>query len=404
MQGKERLDHLRKIIAGNADLTREYIVMNLLSTVVASYGLLQNSTAVVIGAMIIAMLLGPINGLALALNDGNIRLLRRAGTAETVGAIVVLTTSALIGKLHISMVPTAEMLARTAPNILDLFIALAGGAAGAYAVVSPKLKSSVVGVAIATALVPPLSTCGILFARGDLRLAAGAFILFITNLVTIQAAAAAVFWVFGLHTSVKKEKSFLELCKRNGVTLGLMFGLAVFLWISFKATIHTDTLQRQIEKEIGALTREINEGIAVTEVNVNELTSQIDIYAVFQTPASFTPEMVLDLENKLTAILEKPANLTVRSIISKEANDTAYLHIEGSTENTASPPPGIGTEAEPIKPKTPEKQPSEQGSAEEEGSGETTTDDEAGSSDEGWKPDVLGGNDPPISTFEQGAE
>src|SRR5690606_25504842 len=120
----ERLSELRARIADNAYLTREYVMMNLLATIVASYGLIQNSTAVVIGAMIIAMLLGPINGLALAFNDGNFKLLRRAGSAEAVGVVIVLVTSMVIGKIHQDIPATNEILSRTAPNILDLIIAL----------------------------------------------------------------------------------------------------------------------------------------------------------------------------------------------------------------------------------------------------------------------------------------
>lgn len=329
-------------------LTREYIVMNFLATIVASYGLLQNSTAVVIGAMIIAMLLGPINGLALALNDSNIRLLRRSASAEFTGAVLVLVTSMLIGKLHADIPAGSEILSRTAPNILDLLIALGGGAAGAYAVVSPKLKSSVVGVAISTALVPPLCTCGILFARGDMRLAAGGFILFITNLVTIQVAASAVFWVFGLHTNVDSEKGVIELVRRNGVTLALFGVLAIALIMSFRGSIHDSEVKRVMGERLRTLIGQEVAGATIADFSVNQAEDEkgprLDTFCTVRTPVSINPQQISVLEDKLTndpeikSLTNDRVNLKVQSVITKEANRLGWVHLGTDIKNTATPP------------------------------------------------------------------
>lgn len=179
-------------ITENSLLTVPYMVMNALSTIVACYGLLAESTAVVIGAMIIAMLLGPITGVALGLVEGNNLLLSKAVLTEIAGVLTVLIIAAIIGKIHQDVPLGKEIFSRTAPNILDLAIALAGGAAGAYATISPRLSVGLVGVAISTALVPPLSTCSILLVRGETQLATGAFLLFFANLVAIQVASSIV--------------------------------------------------------------------------------------------------------------------------------------------------------------------------------------------------------------------
>lgn len=176
-----------------------FVVMNTLATIVASYGLLANSPAVVIGAIIIAMLLGPISGVGLALVVGDQKLLRKASTAILGGVVVVLMTSFVIGLVHRDVPVTHEIISRTAPNLFDLMIALAGGAAGAYATISPRLSIAFVGVAIATALVPPLASCGILLAKGDYAMAGGALLLTFTNIVGIQAAASFVMWMHGLR-------------------------------------------------------------------------------------------------------------------------------------------------------------------------------------------------------------
>lgn len=334
-----RLKRLREIIGENTDLTREYIVMNFLATVVASYGLLQNSTAVVIGAMIIALLLGPINGLALALNDGNWNLLRRAGTAEGIGVVIVLITSMLIGKFHseVDVLAQTELMMRTAPNILDLLIALGGGAAGAYAVVSPKLKSGAVGVAIATALVPPLATCGIMLAHGHYSLSANAFILFFTNLVTIQAAASAVFWFYGLHTNVKKEQSLIEMCRRNGISLGILAALGVFLAITFQSSINKSAREKEISDDVNGAFIYSKPGTFVQSLNVDEKSDHIDVFCMVYTPVSYTPEDIQEIERNLVRQYGKEVNLTVQSILTKEANNSGWLHEGTNTDNDASP-------------------------------------------------------------------
>ncbi len=151
---------VRSRVAETSSFDKAYAVMNTLSTVVASYGLLADSAAVVIGGMVIAMLLGPIAGVGLALVDANSRLLRKATAALVAGVLLVFLAAFLVGIFNREMPVSKEMMDRTAPNLFDLMIALGGGAAGAYAVISPRLSIAFVGVAIATALVPPLATCG----------------------------------------------------------------------------------------------------------------------------------------------------------------------------------------------------------------------------------------------------
>ena len=161
-------------VADNARLSVGYFVMNAAATLIAGYGLLANSEAVVIGAMLIAMLYGPILGIGLALAELDGRMLTSALTTEVLGVIWVVAIGIGIGWLHANVPLSEQLLARTTPNLLDMMIALVGGAAGAYAAVAKRISGAVVGVAIATALCPPLTACGILIARGYLQLAGGA--------------------------------------------------------------------------------------------------------------------------------------------------------------------------------------------------------------------------------------
>ncbi len=152
---EQHKNEVRDIIRANASLTPTYIIMNMLATIIACYGLLVDSAAGIIGAMVIALLLGPIAGAGLAMVDGDLSLLRKSLFAELVGVAVVMMTAFVIGIYHKDIPVGKEILARTNPGYADLMIALAGGAAAAAASVSRGISLSLVGVAISTALVPP---------------------------------------------------------------------------------------------------------------------------------------------------------------------------------------------------------------------------------------------------------
>ena len=196
----------------------EFFVLLVTSSVIATIGLVDNSAAVVIGAMIIAPLMDPIISLAFAIANRNIRLAIQSTSLITIGIAVVVVISSLVYKsLNIDYVDP-QIISRVFPNLTDLFIAVAAGAAGAFAHGRFKLAGSLAGVAIAVALVPPLCVTGIglqLSAQASLRFGSaiipslshdipqGAFLLFITNLLGITAASIIVF-LAQRHGSLQK--------------------------------------------------------------------------------------------------------------------------------------------------------------------------------------------------------
>lgn len=223
-------EKVRDDIRNGAELNTPFILMNTLAATIASYGLLSNSPAVIIGAMIVAMLLGPITGVGLSLVDNDMKLLLRSITTLLAGSFSVMLTAFIIALLHQDIPITSEIMARTSPNLIDLMIALAGGAAGAYASVSPRLSVAFVGVAIATALVPPLCSAVILFAHGEFSLGLGAYLLTFTNMVAIQFACSLVFWLTGFRrVSHRSELSWLTFLKRNAISITILGVLAVIL-------------------------------------------------------------------------------------------------------------------------------------------------------------------------------
>ncbi len=310
----DRLIEVRKSIHDNASLSSSYLLMNALATIVACYGLLANSTAVVIGAMVIATLLGPITGIALGLVDGNNRLLRDALLAEIVGVLIVVAISFVIGTVHKNLPVGNEIMMRTAPNIFDLIIALAGGAAGAYATASSRIGVGLVGVAIATALVPPLSTFGILLARGEMQLALGALLLFFANFVAIQFTTSFVLWLLGYHsiTSISR-KSPLNLFARNAFSGILLLGLTVLLGFNFTKSINQQLLEIRVHKIVSANLKTFPDAQLV-EVNIKVTDSTLDLLVTVRTSRQLTYPEIVHLQEVIATDLQRPVSLKLIDI------------------------------------------------------------------------------------------
>ncbi len=299
---------VRQSIRDNAALSGAYLLMNALATIVASYGLLANSTAVVIGAMVIAMLLGPITGIALALVDGDPRLLRKAWLAELSGVAVVLILSFLIGALSREIPLGKEIMARTSPNILDLIIALAGGAAGAYATTSPRINGGLIGVAIATALVPPLASGGILLARGEIQLAFGGLLLFFANFVAIQISSSLVLWLRGYHQLTYRVAGRSNLLAGNLVSLGLLIVLAVALGLNFTQSLARQNLETEVRAAVKAeLTRWPD--AQLVELTFTEAGAGLDLDITARTSRQPTYQEVVALQTAIAARLQRPTAL-----------------------------------------------------------------------------------------------
>jgi uncharacterized hydrophobic protein (TIGR00271 family) len=192
---------LHERIESGGKLSTDFVVMLTLSAAIAALGLVQNSAAVVIGAMLVAPLMTPLVAAGLSLVHANFVMFRAALRAVLIGVSGAFLVSFVIGILSPWDDLSAEVIARGGPNLFDLGIAGLSGMAAAYALARPGLAGTLVGVAIAVALVPPLSAAGIATAKGQMSVAIGAAVLFATNFLAIIGGAAVVFRFFGLQVS-----------------------------------------------------------------------------------------------------------------------------------------------------------------------------------------------------------
>lgn len=206
----------------------DYHVMMVLASGLASLGLLEDSTAVVIGAMLVAPLMGPLIGAGLALAQGNLVLYRDSIGVALLGLLVGFAISVLMGLLNPGFEPSLEIEARGNPDILDLGVAVLSGFVAAYALGRPGLANTLAGVAIAAALVPPLCVVGIGLTNGQPAVAANSTILLLTNLVAIILSAAGAFSLLGIR-GTEKAKSGVKSWVRSTFLVLLMLSVILLL-------------------------------------------------------------------------------------------------------------------------------------------------------------------------------
>ncbi len=201
-----------KLAAAKAGLTEEsaldiyYLVLTVGACAIATLGLLSNSTAVIIGAMIVAPLMLPIRCLAFSALSGDKDLFRSACISLAVGTVASIALAWLLG-LWIKL-PSfgSEILSRSQPTLIDLGIAIAAGAISGLTKVEPRISSSLAGTAIAVALMPPLCVIGLGLSQANWTLSTGAALLYMTNLLGITLSCMLVFLIAGytpLHRGAK---------------------------------------------------------------------------------------------------------------------------------------------------------------------------------------------------------
>ncbi len=233
-------------VARDARLDRKFLLLIVLSAAIATLGLLQNSTAVVIGAMLVSPLLGPIMGVGFGLATLESNLIKRSLVTMAAGMAVAILVAMLIIWLSPIQDVTAELRARTQPTLLDLGVAVVGGIAGVYAIMR-KLSGVMVGVAIATALVPPLSTVGFGLATGRFDFATGAALLFLTNTLAIAFAATIVARLNRFGPSLTPQHTAFQVVGIV-VTLGILsIPLALSLNNIARELLARTTVQAQLD-------------------------------------------------------------------------------------------------------------------------------------------------------------
>jgi len=318
----------------------DFFLLVVLSCIIATLGLLTDSPAVIIGAMLVAPLMSPIIGLGLASLTGDGILLRNAGIALLRGAITAVLIAAILTLINrlLPFLPLQdlpnEVQVRTRPGPIDLTIALAGGMAAAFALAMPSISAALPGVAIATALMPPLCTVGIGIAMGRWDVAGGALLLFITNAVTIAFAAMLVFSALGF--SVKREDGHIvprALVVTASFTLLLLIPLT---WISvqfFRDATDNRLIEEVVKAEVARYDAEL------ADFNVQKQADTLHITLTIRTSEPLRYEDVNQLQKDIALRLQQPVSIVVNQIFAARLDPLVppTLTITPTFTSTATP-------------------------------------------------------------------
>lgn len=219
--GRVSREELYNNVRESSQLSMLFFVMVVLSSIVAAIGLMRGNTAVVIGAMVIAPLLGPNVALSLAAALGDFELAANARKANLVGILLPLLPAALLGAVFSSTLDSPEILSRTVVNESDIILALSAGCVATLSF-TMALSNALIGVMVAVALLPPLVTCGILLGGGQWRPALGAGLLFLTNLICVNLAGVVTFLVQGVRPLWFWEKDKAKKAARRALIIWLV--------------------------------------------------------------------------------------------------------------------------------------------------------------------------------------
>ncbi|MCP4135930.1 MAG: TIGR00341 family protein [bacterium] len=220
------------VLSEGAKPTKEYYILTILSSVIATIGLIQGATATIIGAMIVAPLMTPILGFSLAVVWGDVPLLKTSMVSIFKGIMWALAISTAIAYVIPLADYSREITSRAEPAFYDILVALASGIVGAYGYVSKKISNTLIGIAIAVALMPPLCVVGIGIGTANPDIATRASILFLINLVSIGLAGAVVFWWMEIHP-VMADQSGVKRRAMSQILVSLLILLVISVTIGF---------------------------------------------------------------------------------------------------------------------------------------------------------------------------
>ena len=310
-----------------------YYVLLGISELIAGFALIIGSDATLIGANVVAPLMTPIIGVSLGLMRGDLRLLRTALRAEFGGVLVGVVLTYLLGLMPFVGDPTPSLLAQTHPTLIDLLVAALAGFAGVLAMIDERVSPALPGVAIATALNPPIAAIGLCLAFGAYAGAWGAFLLFFANFLAILAVAAVVFIIAGFVTRAEIG-SVGSLARRfAAAAIGLLLVTALL-------TNHLIGMIRNIRTQ-RAITTVLDQELAhepstaLVGVDFSRGKEGVEVLSEVRTPHVIAPGRVKQIQDALGSHLGEPVRLFMRCALTKDVTATGsttlrpYLSLNG---------------------------------------------------------------------------
>lgn len=289
-------------VRGESLLTSRYVFMICMSAGIAVLGLLLSSPAVVIGAMLLSPLMNPIVGSGFAFAIGDFGWLKRCARALGVGSILAIVFCAIIVWFSPLQTVTDEIAARTRPNLFDLLVALFSALAGGYSLIRGR-EGTIVGVAIATALMPPLAVVGFGLATANGTVFGGALMLFVTNLMTISLTAAVMARIYGFRSTLSGRQTMFQ----SIVIVAAFIALAIPLFMSLRQIV-SESAGLRITR--GAITDAFPAKARISALDIDWDSEPVQITASVLTP-EFRSGANADVARSLNRQLGQPTAVAI---------------------------------------------------------------------------------------------
>jgi len=309
------------------EMSARYLFMTAMSGGIAILGLLLSSPAVVIGAMLLSPLMDPIMGLGFALAIGDYRWLRRSARSLAWGSLMAIGLCALVVFLSPIQDVTAEIAARTRPNLFDLLVAVFSALAGAYAMIRGR-EGTIVGVAIATALMPPLAVVGFGLATFNWTVFSGALLLYVTNLMAIALIAALMARIYGFRTRLSDKQTQFQ----NIAIVAVFIALAVPLGLSLRTIAWEANAARLVRAELAA---NFGSAARISQPEITFGEEQLTVSADVWTPR-FNSEAENDAEARLTNSLGQPVDIHLRQLLVRDEQSAEQAQLTSAKEQEAA--------------------------------------------------------------------
>lgn len=289
--------------------TKVYWLQMFLSSFIAALGLLQNSTAVVIGAMLVAPLLSPIQSVAYAIASARTRYFWKHLKVLVASTVLAIATGFLVSVISPIDIQTAEVLSRVSPNFLDLLIAVASGAIAFLALSFRSLSASIAGVAMAASLVPPLAASGITLALGVFKNAWGSFFLYFTNLIAILAIGILIFFLFGYRPHQQEDTK--NTARRILALLLIIVGISIPLIVTLSQLAQNIRFDQDAQEAFDVALEEYVPEATITSFRAQATKNKGILTVTLALPEStqFYTEDQERISEELAEVLDRDMNI-----------------------------------------------------------------------------------------------
>ncbi len=304
-----------KTVHDEVEISAGYFLILSIANLIALCGLIMNSSPVIIGAMLISPLMGPILSFGFAFVTGDRGIWRSSVKKISVSVVLTILVAAIATYISPLKDLTAEIISRTKPNLYDLIIAFLAGVAGAGAICTRRNYLTIVpGVAIATAVIPPLSVAGFGAGTGNFTVFFGGFFLFFTNFVAIIISTCAVFSFYGFRPAIFLREELSKLKKRFAFLTGVLLLISVPLVYTLHRTISEVRLRASIRDSLRhELDREKRSRLA-TFSYAEQKGTPLRINAIVNTVSYFRENEIREVEKNIADSLRHKVVLDLEQI------------------------------------------------------------------------------------------